>query len=270
MFGENMEQETYKKIICYLATRKEATQYEIAKDKDVDLTYAPIHQAIEELLFKGLIEETKKEAGQGPLPKRFFKLTFSGVITALALFSIQEEANTDTEGPEVEDESEVVDSKVKRALRETIMVQREFYPGVKIFSEWEFLERIFNDGVIEAYKDQLYSYLMFAAIDWFRKFKPLEGIDKTLLKKELREEYRKDLLYWSGAHRMKPGFTRKFFRILIAYIQEEGALKHLSGSTPNRVLHDYIEGFYMEEKRRMLARIEKMEKGEELLLRQFS
>ena len=265
-----MEQETYKKIICYLAFRKEATQYEIAKDKDVDLTYAPIHQAIEELLFKGLIEETKKEAGQGPLPKRFFKLTFSGVITALALFSFQEEAKTDAEGAEVETESEDVDSKVKRALRETIMVQREFLPDVKVFSEWEFLERIFDEDASEAYREQLYSYLMFAAMYWFREFKPLESIDKALLKKELREEYRKDLLCWSGARRMKPWFTRTFLRILITYIREEGALEHLSGSTPNRMLRDYIEAFYMEEKRRMLARIEKMEKGKELLLGQFS
>jgi len=270
MFGGNMEQETYKKIISYLALRKEATQYEIAKDKDVDLTYAPIHQAIEELLFKGLIEETKKEAGQGPLPKRFFKLTFSGVITALALFSFQEEAKTDAEGAEVETESEAVDSRVKRTLRETIMVQRDFHPDVKMFSEWEFLERIFDDESNEAYKDQLYSYLMFAAMYWFREFKPLESIDKTLLKKELREDFREAILHWSGTHRMKPWFTRTFLRILITYIREEGALEHLSGSTSNRVLHDYIEAFYMEEKRRMLARIEKMEKGKELLLGQFS
>jgi hypothetical protein len=150
------------------------------------------------------------------------------------------------------------------------MVQRQSFPDVKIFSEWEFLEKIFDDKSNEAYKDQLYSYLMFAAIDWFRVFKPLESIDKTLLKTELREAYRKDLLYWTGARRMKPWFVRKFFRILITYIRDEGALEHLSKSVPNRVLYDYVEAFYEEEKRKMLARIEKMEKGKELLISQFS
>ena len=262
MFGENMKQETYEKIICFLASRQEATQYEMAKDKEVDLTYAPVHQAIEELLFKDLIEETREENGQGSLPKRYFKLTFSGFITALALLSLRDET---TEG---------VDPKVRNSLRETILAQRKFYPEIKIFSEWEFLEKIFDDEKSEnpTYRHQIYTYLGLAAVYWFHEFVELKSVKMKYFKlnKESKAEIRKTFLHLAGTSRMRRRFTSLFLKILITYIRDEGALEHVKGDTPNKVMYDYVAAFFEEEKQRKIARIEKTEKEKELLLKQFA
>ena len=261
-----MKQETYEKIICFLASRQEATQYKMAKDKEVDLTYAPVHQAIEELLFIDLIEEVKKEKEEkckGPLPKRFFKLTFSGFITALALFFLRDKTPT-----------KVVDPKMRNSLRETIIAQRKFYPEIKIFSEWEFLEKIFDDEKSEdpAYRHQIYAYLGFIAVDWFNEFNPLESVNKKYFKlnKEKKAEVRNFYLIWSGTSRRRRRFTSLFLQILITYIREEGALEHVKGATPNKVMYDYVLAFFEEEKQRKIARIEKTEKEKELLLKQFA
>ena len=262
MFGESMKQETYEKIICFLASRQEATQYEIAQDKEVNLTYAPVHQAIEELLFKDLIEETRTESDQGALPKRYFKLTFSGFITALALLSSHDNA---TEG---------VDPKVRNSLRETILAQRKFYTEIKIFAEWEFLEKIFDDEKSEdpICRDQLYIYLGFAAGDWFREFVELKSVKMKFFKlnKESKAGIRKTYLGIRGTDRMRQRFTSLFLEILITKIREDGALDHVKGATPNKALYDYVAAFFEDEKQRKIAKIEKMEKEEELLLKQFA
>ena len=262
MFGENMKRETYEKIICFLASRQEATQYEIAKDKEVNLSYAPVHQTIEELLFKNLIEETRTESGQGALPKRYFKLTFSGFITALAMFSSHDNA---TGG---------VDPKVRNSLRETIFAQRKFYPEIKIFTEWEFLEKIFDDEKSEdpMCRDQIYNYLGFAARDWLREFVEFKSANLKFFKlhKEWKAELRKSYLGIMGTDRMRRRFTGLFLKILIAKIRDQGALEHVNGTTPNKALHDYIAAFFEDEKQRKIAKIEKMEKAKELLLKQFA
>jgi hypothetical protein len=46
------------------------------------LNYALVHEAIEQLLAWQLIEETRQEAGPGPVPKRFFGLTLKGLAIA--------------------------------------------------------------------------------------------------------------------------------------------------------------------------------------------
>jgi hypothetical protein len=262
MFGENMKRETYEKIICFLASRQEATQYEIAQDKEVGLSYAPVHQTIEELLFKNLIQETRTENGQGALPKRYFKLTFSGFITALSMFSSHDNA---TEG---------IDPKVRNSLRETILAQRKFYPEVKIFSEWEFLEKIFDDPKSEDpyHRHQIYTYLGFAAGDWVREFVEFKSVNLKFFKvnKEWKAEFRKSYLSLAGTSQMRRRFTGLFLMVLIDHIKEHGALEHIKGTTPNKALHDYIAAFFEDEKQRRLARIAKMEKAKELLLKQFT
>jgi len=118
-----MLQETYDKVIYYLAGRAEATQYEIANATKI--SYAPIHQAVKKLLFLNIIKETRQEKGQGPLPKRFFKLTFSGFITALALFGRVNKS----------------ENELKNCTRKAIQVHGKFYQWIKIFSEWDSFER---------------------------------------------------------------------------------------------------------------------------------
>lgn len=262
MLGENMKRETYEKIICFLSSRQEATQYEIAQDKEVDLSYAPVHQAIEELLFKNLIEETRTESGQGALPKRYFKLSFSGFITALATFSSQDNA------------ADGVDPNVRNSLREIILAQRKFYPGIKIFSEWEFLEKIFDNPKSKdpCCRDQIYTYLGFVARDWLREFVEFKSANLQFFKlnNEWKAELRKSYLDLVGTNRMQRRFTELFLMSLVDHIRNDGALENVKAVTPNKALYDYIAAFFEDEKQRKLARIAKMEKAKELLLKQFA
>lgn len=251
-----MKEETYKKIILYLAHHKEAKQYDIANDPEVNLTYAPVHQAIEHLLLKNLVEETKKENGQGPLPKRYFRLTFPGFITALALFSFQD---TVTKG---------VDPQVKNALRKTILEQRIFHPEIKIFSEWEFLENIFKKFEEPAFKDDIYNFLMIAAMSWFKEFSPLDKINKAYLKTEFTEDYKKEHVAMTPLMRRR--FISLFFQTLTFYMKEEGVLENAMGRTPNKVLSDFVAAFFEKEKQRKMAKIRKMEKARDLLLKHFA
>jgi DNA-binding PadR family transcriptional regulator len=257
-----MKRETYEKIICFLASRQEATQYEIAQDKEVDLSYAPVHQAIEELLFKNLIEETRTESGQGALPKRYFKLSFSGFITALATFSSHDNA------------AEGVDPKVRNSLREPILAQRKFYPEVKIFAEWEFLEKIFDDPKSKdpCSRDQIYAYLGLAARDWLREFGDFKSANLQFFKlnNEWKAELRKTYLGIIGTNRMQRRFTELFLKSLVDYIRNDGALENVKEATPNKALYDYVAAFFEDERQRKLAKIAKMEQAKELLLKQFA
>ena len=246
IFGENMSFQTYEKIICFLAHHEKATQYDIARDKEVGLSYAPVHQAIEELLFLDLIEEVEKEKGQGPLPKRYFRLTFSGVATALALFSLK-------------DKAEGVDPKIKRALRKTILTYRKLYPDFKLFSEWEFLEKTFGDDI--------YIELEATSISWFRIFDPLSRPKAKWLKSELREELRQTFLI--DQEWLQHNFVRIFLQGFISYLRED-APEHTLRGTPNAALYKFIKAFFEKERKRKIERLKKMEKAEKRLLTQFS
>lgn len=66
---ENMLRESYNEVIRALALNGEGTQYELRSA--TRLNYASVHEAIKQFLASKLIEETRQEAGPGPVPKRF-------------------------------------------------------------------------------------------------------------------------------------------------------------------------------------------------------
>jgi len=80
MLSQNIVRESYKKVLCSIAEDGEATQYELRSA--TGLNYASVHAAIEQFLAWQLIEETRREAGPGPTPKRFFGLTLKGLAFA--------------------------------------------------------------------------------------------------------------------------------------------------------------------------------------------
>ena len=263
-----MQQETYEKIICFLAHHKEATQYEIAKDKEVGLTYAPIHQGIEELLFTNLVEEVRNEKGQGPLPKRYFRLTFLGFITALALLA----------PPRItEDKSGEV--KMENDLRKAILTQRESHPDIKIFSEWEFLEKTFCDD--EKPLGGIYKHLIDASVYCFDKFDPLVAVNwraeqlKELRKRgkhllpdpTVREQEARVKETVSLMDRTQRAFLKVFFASLMWDISR--GFLDTKGDAQNKVLFDFISSFFEKEKQKRTISIKKMEKTKDLLLKQF-
>lgn len=77
MSSKNMVRESYRKVLCCIAENGETTKFNLKNS--TNLTYAPIHAAVEQLLKWGLIEETRREQGPGPIPKRFFGLTLKGL-----------------------------------------------------------------------------------------------------------------------------------------------------------------------------------------------
>jgi len=169
--GKHMNEETYKKVLTAIADSREATQYEIAKK--VRLTYAPVHQAIERLILAALIEEVRTEVGQGPLPKRYFRLTFAGFLTVLnsLLTSVGQGNSSHLPEESIQNASDSSDLFVKKT-RAALKSQREFYPEIKLFTEWESLEGIFNfrEEIIPG----LYDVLDSAVTVCIDKFRPLE------------------------------------------------------------------------------------------------
>ena len=167
-----------------------------------------------------------------------------------------------------------VNPKVRNSLRETILAQRKFYPEIKIFSEWEFLEKIFDNEKSKepAYRHQIYTYLGFAAVDWFHEFVELKSVNMEYFKinKESKAGIRKTYRGIIGTDRMRQRFTSLFLEILITYIRDEGALEHTKGATPNKVLYDYVAAFFKDEKQKKMTEIKELEEKKELLLKQFA
>jgi len=242
-----MLKETYEKVICFLAHKEEATQYEISNAEAVKLSYAPIHQAIKELLAFGFIEETRREKGRGPSPKRFFRLTFRGFITALALFSKSDKPNQG----------------IIKDLRKAITLQRARYPEIKIFSEWDFFE--------EAFGDYIYNVLETAALCWFNI--PAFGeedlhLPTYVLKSEVLVEA--SLKYWLEKEKKQwqPTFVRLFFDMLFDGLQED-VPEHVLKGTPNPVLEAFIKESFEKRKAAIMKKLKKCDEREKLLLAQF-
>jgi hypothetical protein len=295
-----MDEETYKKILIALADRKEAWQYEIAKE--ARLTYAPVHQAIERLLLAALIEEVRTEVGQGPLPKRYFRLTFAGLLTALYFLSTSARDCDSSQQLEDESASNVFVKKTRAALK----VQREFYPQIKFFLEWECLEGIFDfhEGTLPG----LYDVLSNAVTVCISKFRPLEkadliekklksnapsfsehgltgpwheswfysGLDSkwsSFTSKERLEYLRKDFLpeyRVSMNKQMQRWFMRVFFKgLMIATSEIQDARIDLA-NTENKALFEFAYGYFEKEKKRKIHAIKRFSKESDAVLDLFA
>lgn len=300
-----MDEETYKKILIALADHREATQYEIAKE--VRLTYAPVHQAIERLLLAALIEEVRTEGGQGPLPKRYFRLTFAGLLAVLNFFlSLTSQFGSSRSLEEsIQDELDSSDLFRKKS-RATLMVQREFYPRVKFFSEWEFLEGVFDfeNRLIPG----LYNVLGNAVTVCIHKFRPLEKADlvekklkskalsfseygfsglwfeswfdaglaskwSNLTAKERLEAFKENFLpeYRSSLNKqMQRLFVKAFFNGLMNATSEIRDPRIDLVHTGNRVLFEFASSYLEKEKSRKLAFFKRFNEESEFISNVFA
>ena len=301
MDGQIMDEETYKKILIALADRKEAWQYEIAKE--ARLTYAPVHQGIERLLLAGLIEEVRTEVGQGPLPKRFFRLTFPGLLTVLNFFwiSLQEFGSSHL----LDNESEVSNPFLKK-IRAALISQREFFPQVKFFLEWESLEEIcdIQDEAIPG----LYDVLGNAVTVCIGKFRPLEKADfieenlkgntprfsvhgptepwfelwfdvglagklSSLTPKERLEDFRNNFLpeYRCSLNKqMQQLFVSAFFNGLMTAISEIRDAQIDLASAGNKVLFEFAQAYFEKEKNRRMASFKRFSEQSDSILDLFA
>jgi hypothetical protein len=297
-----MDKETYKKILIALANRKEAWQYEIAKE--ARLTYAPVHQAIERLLLAGLIEEVRTEVGQGPLPKRYFRLTFPGLLTVLNFFqiSVHEFGSSQL----LEDESGVSNLFVKKT-RAALIAQREFYPQVKFFLEWECLEKIFDtqDDAIPG----LYDVLGNTVAVCIGKFRPLEKANlieenlrsntpslsehsptepwfelwfdaglaskkwSSLTPKERLEDFKNNFLpeyRYLLNKQMQQLFVRTFFNGLMTTTTQINDAQIDLASVENKVLFEFAYEYIEKERNRRMASIKRFSEESNYILNLFA
>ncbi len=296
---KNINEETYEKILCEVANCKEVTQYELTKK--VGLTYAPVHEAIERLLLAALIEEVRTKRGQGPLPKRYFRLTFAGFLTVLNFFfSDSPEKNT------TKDDSPKADSFSMKNVRAVILTQRDFYPQIKFFSEWEFLEGIFDfrDEAIPG----LYDALRKALAVCNDKFRPLEKAN--LISEKLKDNSPSFLDYhssgpwfesWFGVRfinewanfslkerlaflkenflpeyseslnrKMQSLFLRAFFNGLLTVMKEIRDVRIEIVNAQNEVLSEFVSSYFEKEKKRRMAGIKRFDKESEFFLKLFA
>ena len=296
-----MNEETYKKILLALADRRESTQYEIAKE--VRLTYTPVHQAIERLLLAALIEEVRTEGGQGPLPKRYFRLTFAGLLTVLNFYlkSVFEVGSSSL----LEDESGASNLFVKKT-RAALIAQREFFPQVKFFLEWDCLEEIFDfqDGAIPG----LYAVLGNAVTICIGKFRPLEKADlieeklksntpsfsehgstgpwfeswfdaglankwSSLTSKERLENLKNNFLSeyrYTLNKQIQRLFVRAFFNGLMTTASEIRDARIDLASAENKVLFEFAHEYLEKEKNRKMALIKRFSKESDCILNLFA
>jgi len=242
-----MLQKTYEKMLCFLAHTVEATQYGIANA--TKLTYAPVHQAVKQLLDLKFIQETKREQGKGPLPNRFFKLTFKGFITALVFFI--ENAKSFEE--------------MRRNIENAINTHANFYPENKIFSEWSFLKNVFND--------EIYEVLEVVGIYWFNNvvffshpLYPPKGEEMEKAVKEMLEEEKK---------RWQPIFNNYFLDTLHSFLKKpvenlsEATRKRISRGTPNATFEAFIKEVSKKRKTALMRKLKECEDKEKALLTQF-
>ena len=296
---KNINEETYEKILCEVANCKEVTQYEITKK--VGLTYAPVHEAIERLLLAALIEEVRTKRGQGPLPKRYFRLTFAGFLTVLNFFfSDSPEKNT------TKDDSPKADSFSMKNVRAVILTQRDFYPQIKFFSEWEFLEGIFDFG--DEAIPGLYDALRNALVVCNDKFRPLEKAN--LIGEKLKDNSPSFLNYhssgpwfesWFGVRfanewanfslkerltyladnflpeyseslnrKMQSLFLRAFFNGLLTVTKEIRDVRIEIFNAQNKVLSEFASSYFEKEKKRRMAGIKRFDKESEFFLKLFA
>jgi hypothetical protein len=300
-----MDEETYKKILIALADHREATQYEIAKE--ARLTYAPVHQAIERLLLAALIEEVRTEVGQGPLPKRYFRLTFPGLMTVLNFFlsSTSQFGSSRSSEENTQDELDSSDLFRKKS-RAALMVQRDFYPQIKFFSEWEFLEGVFDfeNRLIPG----LYNVLDNAVTVCIHKFRPLEKADlveeklkskelsfseygfsglwfeswfysglaskwSNLTTKERLAAFKENFLpeYRSSLNKqMQRLFVRAFFNGLMNATSEVRDPQIDLRRTGNKALFEFASSYFEKEKSRKLAFFKRFNEEGEFILNLFA
>ena len=295
---KNINEETYEKILCEVANCKEVTQYEITKK--VGLTYAPVHEAIERLLLAALIEEVRTKKGQGPLPKRYFRLTFAGFLTVLNFFFSASPEKNITQG-----ESPKTDSFSMKNVRAVILTQRDFYPQIKFFSEWEFLEGIFdfrdeaipglydalrnalavcNDKfrplekanlISEKLKDNSPSFLDYhSSGPWFESWFAVRFVNEwanfslkerlAFLKENFLPEYSESL-----TRKMQSLFLRAFFNGLLTVTKEIKDIRIEIFTTENKVFFEFASSYFEKEKKRKRARIKKFDEDSALFLKLF-
>lgn len=252
ILAKNILRETCLQVIKYLAQSGEATQYEIKKE--TALSYASIHEAIKDLIWANLVIETRQAEGPGPSQKRFFRLTFEGLIRYFALVSF-EEWRRKTDKTHVQ-----VNKDVRRIIE-------KYHDYLTIFSEWRYIEKMVDPDV----PDITYVFLYAATLDCVSFLGPPEESP------ERRHEgypippfLEKDLKHWKeeSEKRWKRIFVIRFLIQLLTWLREDAPEDILRG-TPNETLFSFMRDFFETQKARKIGALKRLEAAERDLLGQF-
>lgn len=246
--AKNILRETCVQVIKYLAHSGEATQYEI--NKATGLSYASVHEAIKDLVWTDLVVETRQTEGPGPSQKRFFRLTFEGLIRYLILVPYEEWRGR----------SDQAQAETNKDVRETIEKYKDY---LTIFSEWAYIEKMDPDF--------MYVLLYGVAGDCIRFLgqpgQPPERRPKGYPTPPVLES---DIKHFKeqSEKRWKRVFAAHFLIQVLDWLKEDAPEEILRG-TPNETLYNFMKGFFESQKARKIRALKRLEAAETDLLGQF-
>lgn len=235
-------------MITFLAHSGEATQYQIKKG--TGLSYASVHEAIKDLVWADLIWETRQSEGPGPLPNRFFKLTFEGLVRYFDLGPYEK-----WRARSGRDQAEI-----NKDTKRTIQRYQEYLP---ILAEWDSLEKMDPDF--------MYLVLYGVATDCIRVLgppgQPPERRPRGYPTPPYLEE---DIAMFKerSQKRWKRLFVTGFLIQLLHWLREDAPEKILRG-TPNLMLYNFLKDFFENQKARKTRALNRLEAAQAAFLGQF-
>lgn len=246
--ARNILRETCVQVMHYLAHSGEATQYQIKKG--TGLSYASVHEAIKDLIWADLIWETRQSEGPGPLPNRFFKLTFEGLVRYFILGPYEE-----WRGRSGRDQAEI-----NKDVRKTIQRYQEY---LTIFSEWDSLEKMDPDF--------MYVLLYGTATDCIRLSGPPGQTPERRPEGYPTPPYLKqdiEMLKERSQKRWKRLFATGFLIQLLNWLREDAPKEVLRG-TPNEMLYNFTKDFFESQKARKTRALKRLGAAQAAFLGQF-